>query len=175
MKTGLIITTALTAVSAVAFIGDDTGTTELLVPGVGIENYVTLGVSTKNEVKIKYGNDFTVKSNYSTAAGVKTLVSDEMNYKKQGITFFFHPESDTVFALHVQSPFKAKTSKNIVLGESTLQDVENAYGKKDIFASDNLMFEEYPGIRFYVLGGKGVTEEQLLTRKVVKIAIINMN
>jgi hypothetical protein len=150
--------------------------TESLVPGVGIEGYVTLGATTQNEVFVKYGNVYTEIKHTSEvkANGARPqVVSIEHQYKTQGVSFFYRPDKDTVTAIHVKPPFKAKTSKGIIMGESTLQEVENTYGKADIYEADDLMFTEYPGIRFYVKG-KGLTEAQVMQQKVIKIAIIQI-
>lgn len=148
----------------------------LLIPGVGIENYVTINATTKNEIKIKYGNDYKEVNHYSEVGTGKTLFSVEYVYKKQGVTFYFKPDRDTVFAIHVMPPYKAKTSQGIVLGTSTMQDVQDAYGKVEWSFTNTQMFLEYPGIAFYLpFNGKFPVSEQTqndaLKKKVTMIGI----
>ena len=169
-----VITLFIAAAVTVSFVQE---TAELLVPGVGIENRATVGASTQNEIFTKYGKNYTEIRHTSEVRpnGARPqVVSVEHKYESQGISFFYRPNKDTVIAIHVKAPFKAKTAKGIVLGESTLQDVENVYGKTDIYEADELMFTEYAGIRFYVNGGKGITEQQVMKQKIVKIAIIQI-
>lgn len=171
--TALAIGTA--AVFATAFVAD---TQDLLIPGVGIENYVTVNATTKNAILVKYGKGGTEQKHYSTQAGTgtKTLFSTELVYKQQGISFYFHPSSDTVFCIKARVPYKAKTEKGIVLGVSTMQDVVNAYGKTDwVFAGDEMLLE-YPGIDFRV-PFKGEfpvpqkVQDEALSKKVAVISI----
>lgn len=173
MKRIIIIPVLLSALFSLSFVQE---TMELLIPGVGIENYVTINATTKNEIIVKYGSGYKEIKHYSEAkAGARPgLVSIEHQYKNQGISFYYRPDRDTVFSIHVSAPFKGKTAKGIILGQSTLQDAEDAYGKADIYEADDKMFTEYAGIRFYVNKGKGLTEAQIMQQKIVKIAIIEI-
>lgn len=172
MKKLLLIALIIPAVLSLSFLDE---TLQVLIPGVGIENYVTIDASTKTEIKTKFGSDFKEVEHYTTQIGTgnKTLYSTELQYKHQGVSFYFRPGSDTVFALRARSPYKCKTGKGIVLGTSTMQDVQDAYGKTEwIFAGD-LMFLEYPGIAFYVpFKGKfpvSETVQQAALKKKVEI------
>jgi hypothetical protein len=174
MKNALIIL-IIAAIGSFSFIDE---TTNLLIPGVGVEGYVTVNVSTKNEIKVKFGSNGKEVKHYTSEieTGKKQLYSIELEYKKQGISFYFHPDSDTVFALHVYPPYKGKTSKGIILGTSTMQDVENAYGKTDWFFAGDAMFLEYPGVDFRTsFNGKfpvpQKTMDAAMSKKVMRIAI----
>ena len=149
MKRILFISVVLAGMLSFSFIQE---TLELLIPGVGIENYVTINATTRTEIKTKFGNNGTEVKHYTAIAdlGTKVLYSTELQYKSQGISFYFHPDRDTVFAIHVRAPYKAKTVKGIVLGTSTMQDAEDAYGKVEWSFTDTQMFLEYPGIAFYI-------------------------
>lgn len=166
MKKMLSIT--LVAIIAAGFTAD---TEELLVPGVGIENYVIINATTGNEIKVKYGSVYKEIKHTQEWTTQPFVYSIERRYEKSGLSFFFKPTSDTVFSIHAFAPFKGKTGKGIVLGKSTLLDAENAYGKADVYEAGNLMFTEYPGIRFYVNKGTNLTQDQIMKQTIVKIAI----
>lgn len=143
---------------------------QLLVPGKGIEGYVTVGATTSTEIKTKFGATTKVVKNYTEVdGGGKKLYSTEWRYDKQGVTFFFRPDSDTVFCVKVKSPYKAKTDKGIVLGTSTMQDVRDAYGAAEFYSADSDMFLEYPGVKFYTKSAG--TEAEVLKHKVTMISI----
>lgn len=144
--------------------------THLLVAGKGIEGYVTVGASTLTQIKTKFGEKPTEIKHYSTIGGTKTHFSTERSYPKQGISFYFPPNSDTIFCIKVKAPYKAKTEKGIVLGTSTMQEVKDAYGAADFYSDDQYMFLEYPGIKFYTSSAK--TEADALKQKVTVISVV---
>lgn len=164
-----IIGLLVLSVVAISFVAE---TTQLLIPGKGIEGYVTVGATTSTEIKTKFGSAYKEVKHYSELNGTKTLFSVERQYPKQGVSFYFPPDDDTVFCVKVRAPYKGKTDKGIVLGTSTLQDVRDAYGAADFYADDSNMFLEYPGIKFYTPSAK--TEAEALKQKVTIISITGM-
>lgn len=163
-----VVLFVLAAGISVAFIQQ---ATVLLIPGVGIEkSYVTVGASTSTEIKTKYGASYREVKHYTEINGVKKHFSTERNYTKQGVSFYFKPNKDTVFCIKVRQPYKAKTEKGIVLGTSTMQEVKDAYGAADFYSDDQFMFLEYPGIKFYTSSAK--TEADALKQKVTVISVV---
>lgn len=145
--------------------------TVLLIPGKGIESgYVTVGATTSTEIKTKFGAAYKEEKHYTEINGTKKHFSTERAYVKQGISFYFKPDKDTVFCIKVRAPYKAKTEKGIVLGTSTMQDVRDAYGTAEFYSDDKHMFLEYPGIKFYTSSAK--TEADALKQKVTVISIV---
>src|ERR1044072_3414140 len=175
MKRILFISIVLAGFFSFSFIFE---TLQLLIPGVGIENYVTINATTLNEIKVKYGTGYKEVKHYSAIddGSAKVLYSTEWQYAKQGVSFYFRPDRDTVFAIHVRTPFKGKTTKGIIIGTSTMQDAQDAYGKVEWSYTDTQMFLEYPGISFYVpFNGKfpvpKTVEENALKKKIDMIGI----
>ena len=171
-KTLLIITLALGFMSMTLI--DETPTR--IIPGIGIEGYVTVNATTSGAVKTKFGTDYKEVNHYITTGGSKSLYSVEHLYKKQGVSFYFRPNKDTVFAIHFFPAYKGKTDKNIVCGVSTMQDVINAYGNVEWAYTDNEMSLDYSGIAFIIpFSGKFPVPESVqtaaLTKKVAEIAV----
>lgn len=166
-KKGIVLFLIAAGIS-VAFVQQ---ATVLLIPGKGIENgYVTVGGSTSTEVKTKFGTAYKEVKHYTEISGSKKHFSTEYVYAKQGVSFYFKPDKDTVFCIKVKSPYKAKTEKGIVLGTSTMQEVRDAYGAAEFYSDDKYMFLEYPGIKFYTSSAK--TEAEALKQKVTVISIV---
>ena len=67
-----------------------------------------------------------------------------MTYKN-GLSFYLcqADKQQEIFDIEMRAPFKVKTSKGIVLGESTLDDVQRIYGDMRKTAL------RYRGIEFY--------------------------
>ena len=85
-----------------------------------------------------------------------------MNYYRLGVAFYIcqsDPKKE-IFVIEMKAPYKAKTSKGIIMGKSTLEDVEKKYGK----LKSGL---EYRGISFYYnkVEGKNVISEIDVTEK----------
>jgi hypothetical protein len=119
-------------------------TLNLIREGKGMDGF-TIGKSTMDDVVRKFGRDYkwTVNKKYSF----------QMTYSKLGLSFYIC-QSDPkkqIFVLEMRAPYKAKTSRGIVLGRSTLEDINKAYGKAQSGT-------EYRGISFYYnkIGGKNV-------------------
>ena len=168
MKKIALLLLVLTGVSSFSFIQE---TMQIIVPGKGIEGYVTVDLTTKREVTVKFGNGFTEVKNYIGEGKNKKLYSTKQVYKKQGISFYYRPSSgDTVFCVHITAPYKAKTDKGIVPGTSTMQEVWDAYGEAEWYTTGETMSLEYPGISFYI-DGKGWSSTEALEKKVKTISV----
>ncbi len=103
--------------------------------GAGIEG-IKVGKSTADDVVKRFGKVYRWEINKK--------YSYQMTYDRLGLSFYFcqSDKKEEIFLIEIKSPYKGKTSKGIVLGQSTKEETEKAYGKpKDGF--------EYPGINFY--------------------------
>lgn len=103
--------------------------------GNGIEG-ISVGKSSKEDVEKKFGKEYRWEINKK--------YSFQMTYYKRGLSFYIC-QSDAgkkVFAIEIKSPYRAKTSKGIILRESTVEDIERIYGK----AKSGL---EHKGVNFY--------------------------
>src|SRR5688572_15109687 len=117
--------------------------TQILVAGRGIDGYVTVGATTSTEIKTKFGAGYKEVKHYTELQGTKTIFSVEHVYAKQGISFYYKPNKDTVFCVKVKPAYKAKTDKGIAAGTSTMQEVRDAYGNADFYSVEGSMFLEY--------------------------------
>jgi hypothetical protein len=103
--------------------------------GKGMDG-VNIGKSTMDDIVKKFGKDYKwiVNKKYSY----------QMNYEKLGLSFYMcqSDKKKQIFVIELRPPYRAKTSKGIILGKSTLEDVQKTYGK----LKSGL---EYRGISFY--------------------------
>ena len=109
--------------------------------GVGIDG-VTVGSSTMADVIKKYGKNY-VKKTYGKYSG-------SINYSKLGLAFYYcqADKSKEIFDIEIRAPYKAKTSKGVILGKSTLEEIYKIYGR----SNDGL---EYKGVSFFYANYKG--------------------
>ena len=109
--------------------------------GVGIEGLI-VGKSTMADVIKKFGKGY--KWN------VHKKYSFSMTYPDLGLAFYMcqSDQKKQIFDIEMREPFKVKTAKGIVLGSSTVADIERIYGK----SKDGL---EYKGVNFYYANRKG--------------------
>lgn len=109
---------------------------------------ITIGKSTMDDVINKFGKEYKWIENKK--------YSYQMNYYKLGLAFYIcqSDKKKQIFVIEIKSPYKAKTSKGIILGKSTLEDVQKKYGKLDSGT-------EYRGVSFYYnrIGGKKIISE----------------
>ena len=112
--------------------------------GVGIEG-IAVGKSTMKDVEKKFGRDYNwiVNKKYSY----------QMSYPQLGLSFYIC-QSDPrreIFVIEIKAPYQAKTSRGVVLRQSTVEDIERFYGK----LKSGL---EYRGVSFYYnrVGGKKI-------------------
>ncbi|MDQ3798745.1 MAG: hypothetical protein M3384_04790 [Acidobacteriota bacterium] len=121
--------------------------------GVGIEG-VVVGKSTMDEVVKKFGKD------YKWAAHKKYSFS--MSYPNLGLTFYMcqSDKRKQIFDIEIKQPYRAKTSRGIILGKSTVADIYKIYGKSrrgDATSGEDL---EFRGVSFFyntIRGKKVVT------------------
>jgi hypothetical protein len=120
------------------------GQTNVLIPNKGIDGVsIVIDSSKISDVIGIYGTDYTLSE--------KTLITNYC-YEKIGLTFQIDPydKNQIVRSISVQSPFKAKTEKGIVLNESTMEDVWNAYNDKGCFTSKTYAWNTQNGISYYI-------------------------
>lgn len=120
--------------------------------GAGIEG-ITVGSSTADSVIKKFGKNYVKQTHgkYSFA----------ISYPKLGIVFYYcqTDKSKEIFDIELRSPYKAKTSKGIILGKSTVADVKKIYGKSlGQAAGEKGEDLEYRGVSFYygTISGKKI-------------------
>lgn len=107
----------------------------IIYEGKGIEG-IAVGKSTMNDVARKFGKNYRRE--------VNKKYSYQMNYDRLGLAFYLcqSDKKKEIFLIEIKSPYKAKTSKGVILGKSTKEETEKIYGKpKDGF--------EYRGVSFY--------------------------
>lgn len=120
------------------------GQTNVLIPNKGIKGISIMIDSSKiSDVIGKYGTEYTLSE--------KTLVT-KYRYAKLGLTFQIDPydKNQIIRSISVESPFKARTKNGIVLNESTMKDVWNAYNNKGCFTSKTYAYNTQNGISFYI-------------------------
>lgn len=111
-------------------------------------NGITIGRSTMDDVVKKFGKEYKwiVNKKYSF----------QMNYYKLGLAFYIcqSDKRKQIFVMEMKAPYKAKTSKGIIMGKSTLEDVQKKYGKLKSGT-------EYRGVSFYYnkVDGKNIISE----------------
>lgn len=103
--------------------------------GKGIEG-ITVGKSSMNDVARKFGKNYRWE--------VNKKYSYQMTYDRLGVAFYMcqSDKKKEIFLIEIKSPFKAKTSKGVVLGKTTKEETEKIYGKPE-------KGFEYRGINFY--------------------------
>lgn len=140
--------------------------------GVGIAG-VTVGKSSLSDVVAMYGEDYKIIEH--------NKYSYEARYSN-GLSFWYcYADTDKrIVGLKVAPPYTGITSKGIVVGESTVEDVFRIYGESDPSSTvnkDTLGFR-YNGIYFYIKyedWEENDTAElflqRILQRKIIKVII----
>jgi hypothetical protein len=126
---------------------NSTETYNVIKEGKGMDG-ISVGKSSMDDVIKKFGK------NYRWIVNKK--YSYQMNYYRLGVAFYICQldKKKEIFVIEMKAPYKAKTGKGIMMGKSTVEDVEKKYGK----LKSGL---EYRGVSFYynkVQGKKVVTE-----------------
>ena len=108
--------------------------------GGGVEG-ITVGKSNKSDVEKKFGKSYKWEKN--------GRYSFQMTYKN-GLSFYLcqTDKNQKIFDIEMRPPYKVKTSKGIILRQSTREDIERIYGK----AKTGL---RYRGVEFYYTKIKG--------------------
>jgi hypothetical protein len=109
--------------------------------GIGIEGIV-VGKSTMADVEKKFGKGYKWR--------VHKKYSYSMSYPEIGLTFYMcqTDKRREIFDIEIRQPYRAKTSKGIILGKSTVEDIYKIYGR----SKDGL---EYRGVNFYYANYRG--------------------
>lgn len=109
--------------------------------GVGFDG-ITVGKSTEADVIKKFGKKYKTKT--------YKKYSYQMIYPN-GVSFYIcqADKRKQIFDIEIRAPFEAKTSKGIILGKSTLEDIHKLYGK----TRDGGL--QYRGVSFFYAKSKG--------------------
>ncbi len=108
--------------------------------GIGLHG-LRVGYSTRSDVIRKLGRRFKTRKN--------GRYSFQMMYPN-GLSFYYCQKDNVqqIFVIEIRAPFRARTSKGIVLSKSTLSDIRRVYGK----SKKGL---RYSGVEFYYDTYKG--------------------
>lgn len=145
----------------------------IIIDGHGIETFVIDETRAKDVIK-KLGRQFTEIKHKE--------YSVQLYYQDLGVSFYYMQGDNTkeIFSIVFSKPFKGRTSKGIVLGQSTMEDVVKIYGEPDWSTCDKCDFwtSEYEGIQFSVERDKSLPqfpldEEVHLKKKIVEIEVTN--
>lgn len=132
------------------------GQYNLIKDGIGIDNIV-INQSKKSDVIATYGNNFELITHGT--------YSYEMKYSGLNLSFYYMYDdvSEEIFCIKISAPYKGKTSKGIVLGVSTMQDVINIYGAPSWMTTTGGDFwgSYYTGIELKVEKDKSLPEYPL--------------
>jgi len=145
---------------------------ELVIDGVGI-SWIVVNASTEADVIALYGDDFKLIEHRK--------YSYEIEYKDLGLSFYYCycDEEKRIVAILIKAPCPGATSKGIIVGQNTLQDVFDLYGKADprTTTAQKSLFFEYPGINFHIDYQEEVTAEAIgeeqLNKKIIAIEIVD--
>jgi hypothetical protein len=109
--------------------------------GVGFDG-IRVGKSTESDVVKKFGKDYKLKT--------YKKYSYQMIYPN-GVSFYIcqSDKRKQIFDIELRAPFEAKTSKGVILGKSTREDIEKIYGK----TRDGGL--QYRGVSFFYANVKG--------------------
>jgi hypothetical protein len=109
--------------------------------GIGFDGLV-VGKSTMADVAKKLGKDYKLKTHKK--------YSFQMIYPN-GLSFYVcqSDKRKQIFDIELRVPFEAKTRKGVILGQSTLADIQKIYGKT---ADGGL---QYRGVSFFYANYKG--------------------
>lgn len=108
--------------------------------------------------------------------------SVQLYYQNLGLSFYYMQGDNEkeIFSIVFSKPFKGRTTKGIVLGKSTMEDVIKIYGEPDWTTCDNcdLWSSDYEGIQFSVERDKSLPQYPLdekvhIKKKIVEIEVTN--
>src|SRR4051812_7155000 len=119
--------------------------TRLIIEGVGVDNII-VGRSVMDDVIKTYGEEYDLIEH--------NKYSYEIEYEDLGLSFWYRYEDaqKRIFCIAVRPPCKGITSRGIIVGESTLQDILNIYGESEAKTTTvtETWFYEYPGVEFHL-------------------------
>lgn len=140
-----------------------------ILDGEGVGS-IRVSESTFADVEAAYGSDFVRTEPYAVI----------MTYEGLGLAFARRASESTVRLVSFFAPFAGVTKRGIVLNQSTMRDVQAAYGPLDwrSTTSGPLWWTEYQGIQFYVERDLSVPQfpfdEALhIDRTIVRISVGN--
>lgn len=147
-----------------------------IVPYIGVEKEIELGVSTKATLEKRFGTDYKTLSYYTRWSDKDSMLfSTAMDYQSLGLRLFFKPKNDHLFAAYFYKNYPGATVKGIQAGISTLADVEKAYGKTGWINTTNSISLGYDGIYFNVtVPGFQATNEAMEKAKQLKVEYISV-
>lgn len=122
---GVLTVAAVVSVAAWFVPGSNAqGTEYLVVEGERMDG-IRIGKSNSEDVIRAYGDNFKLLDHNS--------YSYEMLYRDLGLSFYYcqNDPNREIFVVEIEAPARARTAKGIVLGESTMADVREAYGDWD--------------------------------------------
>lgn len=131
----LIIIFVLFAALAVSSSAQTAKPLNVIKEGVGIEG-IKVGKSTSKDVLKKFGS--------RPRRELNKKYSGQLTYDRLGLSFYYcqSDKKETIFLIEIKAPYKGKTSKGVILGQSTKEETEKIYGKpRNGF--------EYKGVNFY--------------------------
>jgi len=137
-----------------------------ITEGVGISG-ILIDKSTASDVGSAFGNKYTVNTHNE--------YSREIEYTNLGLSFYYclKDKQKRIFLVEVHH---GTTSKGIIIGESTLKDVHDLYGKEDDTGNcdSGSCVYEYKGVQFYVEGRNTVATETDVDPSQMKVVEIDV-
>jgi len=143
----------------------------LIIEGQGFETFEIDKTTAKDVIK-KLGRQFTEIKHKNHSV--------QLYYQDLGLSFYYKQGDNTkkIFSIVFSKPFKGRTSKGIVLEQSTMEDVIKLYGEPDWTTCDNCDFwtSIYEGIQFSVERDKSLPQFPLdegvhIKQKIVEIEV----
>jgi hypothetical protein len=158
----------------------------LLIPGVGYDS-IRVGSTTKKEIIQFYGENYSCDTSYSysipdnldtVVAPNKFIYNYKLNFKTQGLTFYFYPNDEYLYAAGISAPFKAMTKDSIIASISSFGEIKQKYGDCKWAMAGNRKMLDYDSIIFYGIFNDTfpVSSERqatYLNEKVEEIVIFN--
>jgi len=158
----------------------------ILIPGVGYDG-IRVGSITKKEIIQFYGGNYRWDTSYSysvpdnidtVVAPYKFVYNYKLNYKTLGLTFYFYPHDEYLYAVGISAPFKAMTKDSITAGVSSFGEIKQKYGDCKWAMAGNHKILDYDSIIFYgtfkdTFPVSSERQASYLNEKVEEIVIIN--
>jgi hypothetical protein len=149
---------------------------EVIIEGLGVGGII-VGNSRMSDVVLAYGEGFKLVQH--------NKYSYEAKYNDLGLSFYYcySDEEKKIFTIKIKPPFHGSTNKGIIVGESTLQDVFDLYGKVKPYTTTALetWAFKYEGVEFHIAYdsnlnsvGDEIPEEQL-KKKIISIDVMVTN
>ena len=135
-----------------------------LVEGVGMPR-VQLLSTTAEDVRATFGMPTRTISHAS--------YSRQLVYERHGLSLYYCVQDPArrIFYIEAQAPFRARTSRGVVLGQHTLEQAFEIYGPSSCGSDSHSATSwcSYPGVEFRVLKAG---EDDLYTRTITRIDIL---